>query len=134
MTGRMMDGRRVSTLAAAVLVAPAALFFVAAIGRQLQPVQHEPARTLDAIVNAFAALPPTVGVVLVIVAPALALLLAAVVIARTIQTDLTLRADLAVAGRALVPLLRRPTLLVAAAVVVGATAILLFLGVHAIVG
>ena len=43
--------------------------FVAAIGRQLQPVEYQPARALNAIVEDYLALPPAVGVALVMSRP-----------------------------------------------------------------
>jgi hypothetical protein len=134
MTRSVIDLRRLATFAAVLLVLPAAVFFAAAIGRSLQPVEHEPARTLEAIVEAFAAMPPALGIALVVVAPLVALCLAAFVVARTFDADERLRGDLRAAGIALMPIVRRPTLVVAAVVLVGSLAILAFLALHAVAG
>jgi len=131
---RSYELRPLAAVAALVLVAPAALFFGAAIGRQLQPVEHQPARALNAIVEGYLALPPAVGVGLVIVAPAAALLLAAFVVWRTVATDPALAGDVDRLGVALAPILRRRTLLLSVIVCCGAAGILLFLAVHAVVG
>ncbi len=134
MTTRALDGRRLASLVAVVLVSPAAVFFAAANGRSLQPVEHEPARTLEAIVEAFAALPPALGFALVVVAPLVALGLAAFAVGRTFRTDERLRDDLRAAGLAVRPILRRPTFVVSLVVLAGSFAILAFLAVHAVVG
>ncbi len=134
MTIRAIDTRRLAALGALALVLPAVVFFAAAIGRSLQPVQHEPARTLEAIFQAFVALPPAVGVALVALAPLVALGLALFALVRTFRSDERLRDDLRVAGHALAPIVARPTFVISVAVVVASAAILAFLAVHAIVG
>ena len=129
-----LEPRPLAAVAALILVAPAALFFVAAIGRQLQPMEYQPARALNAIVEGYLALPPAVGMALIVVAPAAALLLAAFVAWRTIATDPSLPGDLRRLGMALAPILRRPTLLLSLLVCCGAAGMLLFLAVHAVAG
>ena len=128
------EPRPLAAVAALILVAPAALFFAAAIGRRLQPVEYQPARALNAIVEGYLALPPAVGMALIIVAPAAALLLAASVAWRTIATDPTLSGDLRRLSMALAPILRRPTLLLSLVVCGAAAGMLLFLAVHAAAG
>ncbi len=134
MTTRAIDVRRIAALGALALVSPAVVFFAAALGRSLQPVQHEPARTLDGIFQAFAALPSAVAVALVVVAPLVALGLALFALVRTFRSDDRLREDLRVAGRALVPIAGRPIFVISVVVFVASAAILAFLAVHAIVG
>ena len=131
---RAIDARRVAAVAAVMLVAPAVVFFTAAIGRSLQPVQHEPARTLEAIVEAFAALPPAIGFALVVVAPLAAFALSVLVLVRTVHSDERLAGDLRAAGLALELIVRRPTFVIAVVVLVASVAIVAFLAVHAIVG
>jgi hypothetical protein len=128
------DLRRPAAAIAVALIAPAGLFFLAVVGRSLQPIEHEPARTLNHIAQAFLGLPAVAGGLVIVVAPALALLLAAAVVWRTFVTDRALTADIARLARAMVPFLRRPTLLVALVVAVAALAMAVFLAVHAIVG
>lgn len=122
--------QRVAAGLALVLVTPGALFFVAMVGRSLQPVAHEPARTLNVIVLAFLGLPGPVAIGLIAVAPLAAIALA---VWQTGATDPEVAGDL---GRlaAAIPVLRRPTLLVATAVLVLGAAMLAALLVHAIVG
>jgi hypothetical protein len=134
MTTRAIEVRRLAALGAVLLVAPAALFLASAIGRSLQPVAHEPARTLEAVVEAFLALPPTLAVALLVAAPFVAIGLAAFALSWTLRVDGRLRADLRSAGLALVPILRRPTFVVSAVVLTGSFAILVFFAVHAIAG
>lgn len=134
MTTRAIDARRLAALGAVLLVAPAALFLASAVGRSLQPVAHEPARTLGSIVEAFLSLPPTLGVALLVVAPFAAFGLAAFALLRTFRVDVGLRADLRSAGLALVPILRRPTFVVSAVVLAASGAVLVFFAVHAIAG
>jgi len=126
--------RRVATVLAVALLAPGALFFVAVVGRSLQPVAHEPSRTLNAIANGFLALPPAIGVALIMVAPLLAMAVAAVVVWRTVATDPALGQDLRRVVDAALPLVRRPTLLVAIATLVVAAGMAGVLAVHAIAG
>ena len=128
------EPRPLAAVAALILVAPAALFFMAAIGRQLQPVEYQPARALNAIVEGYLALPPAVGLALIVMAPVVALLLAAFVVWRSLATDPDLPRDLRHLGVALVPILDRPTLLLSLVVCSGAAVMLIFLALHAVVG
>ena len=126
--------RRVAAAIALALVAPATVFFAAAIARSLQPVAHEPARTLSAIVDAFLALPPLVLLGLVGVAPVAAIVLAAIVVWRTATADSTLREDVRRLADAGVPFLRRPTLLVALVVLLLGLAVISVVTVHTLAG
>jgi hypothetical protein len=128
------EPRPLAAVAALILVAPAALFFAAAVGRQLQPREYQPARALNAIVEGYLALPPALGVALILVAPAVALLLAALVVWRSLATDPDLARDLRRLGVALAPILRRPTFLLSLVVCGGAGVMLALLAIHAVVG
>ena len=129
-----VDLRRETATVALALVAPAGLFFLSVVGRALQPIDHEPARTLNQIAQAFIDLPAAVGVLVIVLAPAVGLLLSATVVWRTVDTDPTLASDIARLARAIVPFLRRPTLLVALVVTVAALAMTILLMVHALLG
>jgi hypothetical protein len=130
-----VDRRVATTVALAVaLLAPGALFLVSIVGRSLQPVEHEPSRTFNAITNGFLALPPTIAIGLIIVAPLVAMALAAMVVWRTVATDPALSQDLGRLADAAMPLLRRPTLLVAVAILVVAAGLMGVLIVHALAG
>ena len=128
------EPRPLAAVAALILVAPAALFFMAAIGRQLQPVEYQPARALNAIVEGYLALPPAVGLALIVMAPAAALLLAALVVWRSLASDPDLPRDLRHLCVALVPILHRPTFLLSLVVCGGAPVMLIFQALHALVG
>ncbi len=119
---------------AALLAAPAALFFLAAIGRTLQPTTHEPARTLDVLVNWFLGLGGLGLLVLLVVLPFVGAVIAAALLWRTWRADPALRSDLAVLGRAVLPFLRRPAVFLAALVVVFGAAYFAALFVHALAG
>jgi hypothetical protein len=126
--------RRWAAILSAALAAPAALFFFAAIGRTLQPIDHEPARTLNAVVAWFLGAGGLKLLVLLLVLPSIALLLAATALWRTWQTDQSLRSDLVAFGRAAIPLLRRPWLLLAALVAGFGAFYLIATFVHAMTG
>ena len=97
-------------------------------------MEHQPAHTLNAIVEGYLALPPTVGMLLIVAAPAAALLLAASVVWRTLATDRALPGDLQRLGLALAPIARRPAFLLCLVVCVGAAGMLVVLAAHAVVG
>ena len=128
------DLRRETAAVALGLVVPAGLFFLSVVGRALQPIDHEPARTLNQIAQAFLDLPAAVGVLVIVLAPAVGLVLGATVVWRTVNTDPTLASDITCLARAIVPFLRRPTLLVALVVTVAALAMTILVMVHAFVG
>ncbi len=75
------------------LLAPGALFLAAAVARQLQPIQFQPARTADRIVEAFSALPGPILVAVLVVAPLVALGLAGATLASSWREDASLRVD-----------------------------------------
>ncbi len=58
---------------ALILVLPALVFLAAATGRLLQPVQHQPAATAEAIFRGFAALPRPLGFMILLIGAALRL-------------------------------------------------------------
>jgi hypothetical protein len=85
----------VASLVAVLLVVPASVFFAALVGTRLQPIEHEPAHTLGRILDAFAALPiPTVAVLLLVL-PAVALILSAMVLQTSWRSDAIVRQDVA---------------------------------------
>lgn len=129
------DARRLGVAGlSAVLVAPAATFFFAAIGRSLQPITHEPARTLDAIVTWFGALPGAALLALLVVLPFIGLVLAAAILWKTWSGDAAIRADVAAFARDGAKLVRRPAFVLS--ILVFALGALYFaaMAVHAIAG
>lgn len=128
------DARRLPLVAlACLLVAPAAFFFLAALGRTLQPVNHEPARTLDAVVTWFGSLPgPELGVVLLVL-PVVGLGLAVWQL-RAAWADSAARADLVGLGEAVGRVFRRPALLLSLLVIGFVGLYLSALAVHAVAG
>jgi MFS family permease len=128
--------RRRLGLAVAALVAatPAAIFFAAAIGRQLQPTEHQPARTLEAIFEAFANLSPMVLAALVVAGPLLALGIGGYLVVAEWRSDPNLRTDTAAFAVAGGRLLRRPAFVIGLVVAVVAALMTAFLVVHAIAG
>ncbi len=130
-----VDLRRLPVAAlAAILAAPAAMFFLSAIGRSLQPVPHEPARTLDALVTWFVDLAAPWLVVLLIVMPAVAVAIALAVLWRALASDPGARADLVALGRSVQAVIRRPTLIVTALVVAFGALYFGAITIHAIAG
>ncbi len=127
--------RRVSIAALTVLlVAPAAVFFLSAVGRSLQPANHEPSRTLDAIVTWFGALPvPAVEIVLVVL-PFVGLVLAAGFMWRTWSGDEATRADVAALVQAGARVARRPALVITGVVVAFGVLYFVALTVHSVAG
>ena len=88
------SARRTSIAVVAVaLIAPAVAFFLSAFGRSLQPTNHEPSRTLDAIVTWFGTLPDVAIVLVLIVLPFVGFVLAAGYLWRTWIADPDIRAD-----------------------------------------
>ncbi len=124
----------VSAIAALVLVTPAALFFLATIGRSLQPTTHEPSRTLDAVVTWFGSLGPGAAVGLLLVMPTLGVLVAAVLLWTTWQRDLSLRGDVRDLGRALGAFVHRPAFVVVVLVLAFAALFFAAIAIHAVVG
>jgi len=130
-----LDAQRLKVAGLSViLIAPAAIFFLAAIGRSLQPVAHEPAHTLDAIVTWFGALSSLALVVLIVVLPSLALVLAATIAWRTWSADEGTRADVAAFIRAGAKVVRRPAFVIAVVLLAFGIVYFAALGVHAIAG
>jgi hypothetical protein len=127
--------RRVSIAALAVLlVAPAAAFFLSAVGRSLQPTNHEPSRTLDAIVTWFGALPVPAVVIVLMVLPFVGLVLAVGFLWRTWTGDEATRADVAALAQAGARVVRRPALVMTGFVVAFGVLYFVALTVHAVAG
>jgi len=123
-----------ASVGSAVLVAPALVFFAAAIGRLLQPQNREPAHLAGAIFDWFSSLPQAALVLALVAAPALALLLGTFVLWRGLAADDALRADVRELGRIGARILRRPAVWLSSLAVLATAAILLALGWHALVG
>jgi hypothetical protein len=119
---------------AVVALLPAAVFLASAIGRSLQPTVHEPSRTLNSIVEAALALPPTVTFVLFGVLPPVAIVLAGWAVRDAVRRDAAARDDLESLAHAALRALRHPTLLASAAVALVGVGVVAILVVHAIVG
>ena len=119
---------------AAILVAPAAIFFFAAIGRSLQPVTHEPARTLEAIVTWFGALPGASLLALLVMLPCIGLILAASMVRKTWSSDEGTRADVAAFVRAGMRVVRRPAFVLSILVLAFGALYFAAVAVHAIAG
>ena len=119
---------------ALVMAAPAAVFFVSAIGRSLQPTVHQPARTLEAIVAWFGALPGVVSVAVLVVLPFIGLVLAACLLWNTWTTEEGTRADALALAQAATRIVRRFPFLLAALVVVFGVLYFAAVVVHAIAG
>ncbi len=124
----------VSAAAILVLVAPAAVFFLAAVGRSLQPTTHEPSRTLDAVVTWFGSLDAGAAVGLLLVMPTVGVLVAAGLLWTTWQRDRSLQGDLRDLGRALAAFVRRPAFVVAVLVLAFAAVFFAAITVHAVTG
>ncbi len=123
-----------AALLATLAVFPAAVFFASAIARGMQPVEHQPSATFNAIVEAFKSFPAGVNVALLLVGPAVALVLALAVLITRLPADMELRADIAEFGTVSLRLLRRPAVVLSALVVLASFCTLFFLLVHSIVG
>jgi hypothetical protein len=129
------SARRTSIAAVAVvLVAPAAAFFLSAVGRSLQPTNHEPSRTLDAIVTWFGALPDAAVVAFLVVLPFVGLVLAAGFLWRTWTADAGVRADTLAFAEAAARVARRIPIVLAALVVLFGVLYFFVITVHAIAG
>ncbi|HYK95146.1 MAG TPA: hypothetical protein VE011_04645 [Candidatus Dormibacteraeota bacterium] len=122
------------SILSAILAAPAGLFFLAAIGRTLQPTAHEPSRTLDAVVTWFLALGGLGLFALLVVLPFVAVLLAGRIVWREWSTDSTLRSDLDALRRAAVPIVHRPAVILAVVVVAFGAVYFAAMLVHALAG
>jgi hypothetical protein len=119
---------------AVILVAPAAVFFFSAIGRTLQPTNHEPARTLDAIVTWFGALPAGALVAVLVLLPFIGLLLAASFVWRTWITDDGTRVDTLAFAHAAARIVRRLPFVIAILVLAFGVLYFAAITVHAIAG
>ena len=126
--------RRLAAAVALLLVVPAATFLLSAVGRSLQPTSHEPARTLDAIVSWFGALPGFLPVVLLLVFPMVGFTLATAFVWQTWTTDRTVRADTLALIRAGGRFVRRLPLVIAVLVVLFSVLYFAAIVVHAVAG
>lgn len=119
---------------AVACVVPAAVFFGAAVGRSLQPVEREPARTLQAIVDWFAALGDPALLALLVALPAVGTLLGIGLVVASLREDVALRSDLLALGAAVAVVLRRPAFVLGLLTVACGIAFFAVMAVHAIAG
>ena len=135
MGGQSIDRRRAAlAILAVVAAAPGLAFFAAAGGRLLQPTANEPARTLEAIFQAFAGLPGPLLVALVAVGPFVALVLGAYVVIAEWRDSPAARADARAAAVAVGRLARHGAFVVGALVGLAGAAMVALLVAHAIAG
>lgn len=133
--GHGIERRRLRlALVALACALPGALFFAAAVGRLLQPTEHQPARTLEAIYEAFAGLPPVVLAGLVVAGPLVALVIGLYLIVAEWRVDPALRSDTRALAALVGRLLRRPAFVIGIVVAAAAFFMTLALAVHAIAG
>ena len=127
--------RRRSIAAVAVaLIAPAAAFFLSAIGRSLQPTNHEPSRTLDAIVTWFGTLPDAAIALVLVVLPLVGFFLAAGYLWRTWIADPAIRADTVTLVHAAGRVARHISVVFAALVVLFGLLYFAAITIHAVAG
>ncbi len=117
---------------AALLVMPSLVFLAAALARNAQPVQYQPARAAAAVFDWFVANPAILP--LIALGPVVALPLALVVLWRRIRGDAELKADLRELAAVSVRLLRRPAVVLGAFAVVASFAVLVVAADHLIAG
>ena len=125
--------RRSIAIVSVALLGPAVVFIGAVVATQLQPVQYQPARFAERIVETFSALPGPWLTVLVVLGPIIACGLAAWSTASTLRADSGARADLRVWSHASRRLLRHGSLVVSVLAIAVAILVLAVLVVHAIV-
>lgn len=119
---------------AVACVVPAAIFFAAVIGRSLQPIEHEPARTLDAIVAWFSSLGDPGVLVLLMALPAIGMVLGAGLVVSALREDVALPQDLVALGTAAITVLRRPAFILGLVTVLFGLGFFAVMAVHAIAG
>ncbi len=129
--GRFVTGAAVGSV---LLVAPAVVFFGAAIGRLLQPPNREPAHLAGVVFDWFVSLPQYAAALVLLAAPSTALVLGGLVLWRSLADDDALREDVRTLGRVSIRILRRPAAWLSALVVLASAGILVIVGWHAIVG
>ena len=132
---RAMTSRRIDTaaaFAATLLVLPAVVLLASAMIRLMQPVQYQPAHAADVIFTWFVSI--NAGLLVLGVAPVLALALGVLVVWRRLSSDPDLRADARLFVDVSVRLLRRPAVVAGALATLAALAVLVFAIDHAIAG
>ncbi len=122
-------------LASFMLVIPMGMFLTALFLRALQPIQHEPAATADAIARWFGGFSAPVRVAAFVACPVVAFVLAAADQWRRLAGDPAWRANLGdLAGAAERTLLRHPLAILSALALLASALILALLIGHAIIG
>ncbi len=119
---------------ALVLILPALVFLAAATGRLLQPVQHQPAATAEAIFRGFAALPKPLGFMILLIGPLCAFVLAAVDQWLRWRRDERWRAAVLALAAACGRVAARPLAVMSAAALLGGALWLALVVVHVIIG
>jgi hypothetical protein len=125
---------RLGTAIAVLSIAPITIFALATVGRLLQPLPNEPAGTEERIYEWFISLPASAVVFLLIALPMLAVATAAAVLWHSWRADQDLRADTRQAAVLGWRFLRRPTVWLAAAVVLVGLLLGIAIVVHGITG
>jgi hypothetical protein len=125
---------RAATIAAVLAIAPITAFVASAAGRLLQPVANQPAAAEEAVFEWFVELPAVWAVVLLLVLPLGAMLLAGAVLRDSWTSDAALRSDARLAGSLLSRLARKPHVWLSAAVVLVGVVLSLMVLVHGITG
>lgn len=131
---RTSAGSAAAAVLAFVSVAPAVMLFTAAVLRLLQPVQHEPAATANAVVRFFGALSrPSLGAI-VVLGPLFAFFVAVMDQRGRWKNDSPWRTDIEALGQACGRVLRRPFAVLSAIALLSSVLILAFIIGHAIAG
>jgi hypothetical protein len=123
-----------TSLLAVILVLPALTFLMSAMVRLMQPTQYQPAHAAQVIFDTFVSLPQGSGLVLLGLAPLVALILSAVVAWRRLASDAAARADLGAFVEGLRRIAHQPALIAAAVAFVASAGVLLFAIDHLIAG
>ena len=123
-----------ASLLAVALVLPSLAFLSAATVRLMQPREYQPARAAWVIFDFFGALPRELAAVVLLAAPALALVLGLAVAWRRLADDPESRTDIAALGAAARRMSRHPALVAAILAALASAAVLIFAADHLIAG
>jgi len=134
MHGSSDTRRLLATFAAVACLAPAAIFLMATLGRQLDPAMFEPAPAFGAIFDWFEHL-GIAGLAIVLIAlPTMGTALSIGLVWRSWRADAALRSDLAELASATARVLRRPAFVLSVVALVFGVCYLALVAIHAIAG
>ena len=119
---------------AMVLVLPAAIFFAAAVLRQLQPVQHLPGAAAGAYLRLFVDMPRSVRLAVLVLGPAAGFVVAGVDQYLRWRRDPAWRSAVLGLAAACRPVITRPLAVISGLALLAAAVWLAFVVVHAIMG